>query len=115
MKYMLASALLLTSHIALAQEGEVAPKPAAVIADGIPDVPQELADRTRPYFEVRTASFSEWEVTLKAHVAANPNAFSEAIRQDPLQHIRKQIMHALSDVIASVRDSAFKGHRSYTR
>jgi dipeptidyl aminopeptidase/acylaminoacyl peptidase len=35
-------------------------KPAALIADGIPPVPDELAANTRPYMEFRTASFSDW-------------------------------------------------------
>jgi dipeptidyl aminopeptidase/acylaminoacyl peptidase len=36
------------------------PKPAALTADGIPPVPQELAAATRPYMEFRTAGFSGW-------------------------------------------------------
>jgi dipeptidyl aminopeptidase/acylaminoacyl peptidase len=37
-----------------------APKPAALTADGIPPVPLELAQRTRPYMEYRTAGFAGW-------------------------------------------------------
>ncbi|NRB36670.1 MAG: hypothetical protein HRU31_18485, partial [Rhodobacteraceae bacterium] len=84
MKYILASALLLTAQAGLAhsnagtaeetptqastqdsQSVNAVPKPAAIIADGIPAVPRELADHTRPYFEVRTASFSEWDPETK--------------------------------------------------
>jgi dipeptidyl aminopeptidase/acylaminoacyl peptidase len=36
------------------------PKPTALVADGLPAVPQELAARTRPYMEFRTAGFSGW-------------------------------------------------------
>jgi dipeptidyl aminopeptidase/acylaminoacyl peptidase len=35
-------------------------KPAALTADGIPPVPMELADSTRPYMEFRTAAFASW-------------------------------------------------------
>ncbi|HYE26861.1 MAG TPA: prolyl oligopeptidase family serine peptidase [Allosphingosinicella sp.] len=35
-------------------------KPAALVADGIPAVPDELAERTRPYMEFRTASLRGW-------------------------------------------------------
>ena len=35
-------------------------KPAALIADGIPAVPDALADRTRPYMEFRTAALQSW-------------------------------------------------------
>ncbi|MDQ3139230.1 MAG: prolyl oligopeptidase family serine peptidase, partial [Pseudomonadota bacterium] len=35
-------------------------KPAALVADGIPAVPAELAAKTRPYMEFRTAGFAGW-------------------------------------------------------
>jgi dipeptidyl aminopeptidase/acylaminoacyl peptidase len=35
-------------------------KPAALVADGIPPIPTELAARTRPYMEYRTAVFLGW-------------------------------------------------------
>ncbi len=38
----------------------VVEKPAALTADGIPAVPAELAVRTRPYMEFRTAGFAGW-------------------------------------------------------
>ena len=44
----------------------VAPKPAAIIADGIPAVPQALVEKTRPYFEYRTAGFSTWDPETRA-------------------------------------------------
>jgi len=39
----------------------VVEKPAALVADGIPPVPAELAERTRPYMEFRSASFAGWQ------------------------------------------------------
>lgn len=38
----------------------VAAKPAALIADGIPALPQAVVDKTRPYMEFRTAVFMGW-------------------------------------------------------
>ncbi len=35
-------------------------KPSALTADGIPAVPMDLAERTRPYMEFRTAGFTSW-------------------------------------------------------
>ena len=35
-------------------------KPAALVADGIPPVPDQLVAATRPYMEFRTAAFSGW-------------------------------------------------------
>ncbi len=58
----LVPALLCTTAVA-AQESSapIAAKPAALIADGIPAVPQELVELTRPYMEFRAASFSDWD------------------------------------------------------
>ena len=38
-----------------------APKPAALVADGIPVVPDELPARTRPYLESRAAGIDGWD------------------------------------------------------
>jgi dipeptidyl aminopeptidase/acylaminoacyl peptidase len=55
------TALTLPAAALLAQAAvPVAPKPAALIADGIPAVPQALVDASRPYMEFRTASFLDW-------------------------------------------------------
>jgi hypothetical protein len=57
------TALALSAAPLLAQDAPppVVPKPAALVADGIPAVPQELAAATRPYMEFRTASFQDWD------------------------------------------------------
>ena len=63
LKLLAVTLLVLPLGAALAQSG-AAPaaveKPAALSADGIPPVPAELAVRTRPYMEYRTAGFSGW-------------------------------------------------------
>lgn len=41
-------------------------KPAALTADGIPAVPADLADRTRPYGEARAAGFQGWHPVRKS-------------------------------------------------
>lgn len=64
MRYLAAiAALALPLAPVLAQEQPVVPtvpKPAALIADGMPEVPAELAAETRPYMEFRTAGFVGW-------------------------------------------------------
>ena len=45
------------------QPAAVVAKPAALAADGIPPVAAEMAARTRPYMEFRTAGFSGWHPT----------------------------------------------------
>ena len=57
---LLAASLLSTTAIA-----EV-PKPAALTADGVPAVPDELATTSRPYMEYRTASFAGWNPTNRS-------------------------------------------------
>ncbi|MBL0916694.1 MAG: PD40 domain-containing protein, partial [Sphingopyxis sp.] len=57
------AALTLPFAPALAQEAAkpaVEPKPAALVADGMPEVPAELAAATRPYMENRGAGFVGW-------------------------------------------------------
>ncbi len=46
------------------------PKPAALVADGIPAVPDELAVKTRPYMEFRTAGFVGWHPRDKSMLVA---------------------------------------------
>jgi len=51
---------------AVAQPGDIAPRPAALVADQVPDIPQEIVDQTRPYMEYRTASFVDWDPKSRA-------------------------------------------------
>ncbi|HEX8667541.1 MAG TPA: prolyl oligopeptidase family serine peptidase [Allosphingosinicella sp.] len=41
-------------------------KPAAIVADGIPAIPDELAEKTRPYMEYRTAGLIGWNPRSRA-------------------------------------------------
>jgi dipeptidyl aminopeptidase/acylaminoacyl peptidase len=58
----------ITSQLALAASALIAPsalaadvpRPAALVADGMPAVPMDLAARSRPYMEFRSASFAGW-------------------------------------------------------
>ena len=59
----LLAALTLPLAPAPAAEGDTPgtePKPAALIADGVPEVPADLTAATRPYMENRSASFVGW-------------------------------------------------------
>ena len=74
MRYLALVAALALPTVPACAEDAVAPqavaKPAALIADGIPAVPTELAAETRPYMEFRTASFVGWHPTDKSMVIA---------------------------------------------
>ncbi len=47
---------------------DIVPRPAALIADGVPEVPAALAAETRPYMEFRTAGFVGWHPTDRSMV-----------------------------------------------
>jgi dipeptidyl aminopeptidase/acylaminoacyl peptidase len=71
-------------------------KPAALVADGIPPVPAELADATRPYMEYRTATLQGWNPRTRGiaittrfgnvnqvHEVASPMAMRRQISFEP--------------------------------
>ncbi len=64
LKLLAAALLVLPLATATAQQAEqaaaIVQKPAALTADGIPAIPADLAVRTRPYMEFRTAGFAGW-------------------------------------------------------
>jgi dipeptidyl aminopeptidase/acylaminoacyl peptidase len=70
MRYLAAlAALTLPLAPALAQDAgkpAVEPKPAALIADGVPEVPADLPAATRPYMENRSAGFVGWNEVDKS-------------------------------------------------
>ena len=64
---LLALLAALSSSTAFAQTVE---KPTAIIVDGVPAVPTELATATRPYMEYRTATFLGWHPNDKSMLIA---------------------------------------------
>ena len=88
----LAAAALILPTTALAD----APRPAALTADGIPPVPDELAATSRPYMEFRSAGFAGWHPTNRSmliatrfantnqlHVVASPLGMRRQISFEP--------------------------------
>lgn len=71
MRHLLLALTALTMP-AMVQAQDAAPaapaaaKPAALVADGIPVVPLDLVEATRPYMEFRTASFVDWDPVTKS-------------------------------------------------
>jgi hypothetical protein len=55
-------------------------------------------------------SFDDWEVELGAHIEANPENFSHSVKDDPIEHIEKQIMNAIATTVVSGRSTTFKGY-----
>jgi len=64
--------------------------------------------------EENIVSFDDWEVELGAHVEANPDNFSHLVKDDPIEHIEKQIMNAIATTVVSGRTTAFKGYNEGT-
>lgn len=58
-----------------------------------------------------TVSLEDFEIELKAHVAANPSRFPTAVASDPLGHIRNQAKLAIAELVAATRTVAFHGIR----
>jgi dipeptidyl aminopeptidase/acylaminoacyl peptidase len=100
------AAIVLPLAPALAAEGDasaVEPKPAALVADGVPAVPAALAAATRPYLEYRTAAFVGWNPadrsmliatrfgnTAQLHRVAHPLGAREQLtfEAEPVSHGR---------------------------
>lgn len=62
MRLPLLAALLLSSTAAFAD----AERPAALVVDGAPPVPDAVVEETRPYMEFRTAGFAGWNAADRA-------------------------------------------------
>lgn len=62
---MLVAATMIAGHGPSLAE-EVAPQPAALVADEIPPITLDMVERTRPYMEYRTASFVDWDPKTRA-------------------------------------------------
>ncbi|HEX8643026.1 MAG TPA: prolyl oligopeptidase family serine peptidase [Allosphingosinicella sp.] len=87
-----AAAAAAQADIAPAPAATVVARPAALVADGIPDVPAELADRTRPYMEFRTAGFAGWHPRDRSMLIATRFANTAQLhRVAAPMHYRQQL------------------------
>jgi len=88
---------LLVAQTAMAQD--IAPKPAAIVADQVPDIPRAIVDATRPYMEYRTASFVAWDPATKGMVISTRFADTSQLHRvaKPLAR-REQITFASEPV-----------------
>ncbi len=68
---MMKTPLLSFAILAMASVAQAAvEKPAALVADGIPPIPDDLVVATRPYMEFRTATFMGWSPSDKSMLVA---------------------------------------------
>lgn len=92
---MVATSLQLFAPSALAADkvsDSVAPKPAALVADQVPDIPMSIVEMTRPYMEFRTAGFVGWDPKTKAMLVRTRFAdTSQLHRVDKPRREREQL------------------------
>tara|TARA_R110001599_G_scaffold29407_1_gene100427 strand:+ start:801 stop:2747 length:1947 start_codon:yes stop_codon:yes gene_type:complete len=88
---------------AAAETGNITPRPAALVADQVPDIPQEIVGQTRPYMEYRTASFVDWDPKSRAMLIATRFADTSQLHRvaAPMGH-REQLTFA-SEPVSSAR------------
>ena len=53
--------------------------------------------------------FEKWDVVLRKYAQEKLSILSKEIVNDPLQHVEKQIMHAIAASMAASRNKAFEG------
>jgi dipeptidyl aminopeptidase/acylaminoacyl peptidase len=105
-KIILATALLASTAFA---QGQVAPKPEALTADGIPPVSQALVDKTRPYLEFRSGVFHGWNARTKSALVVTRFGNTPQVHEvaSPLG-MRRQISFE-ADTIAGVTAARSRG------
>ena len=89
-----------------------APKPDALVADGIPAVPDALSVETRPYMEFRTASFSGWHPTDKSMLVATRFANTALLHRGagPMMDRRQISFEAEPVGNGNVQEGLNRGH-----
>ena len=111
------AALALPLAPALAQESAkpaVEPKPAALIADGVPEVPVELTAATRPYMENRSAAFVGWnEVDRSMLIATRFGNTSQIHRVAMPMGARQQLTFEAEPVGLGHRGRGLDHHRGF--
>ena len=104
--FALLAALALPLAPVWAADGEksaVEPKPAALIADGMPEVPADLSAATRPYMESRGASFIGWHPIDRSMLIATRFANTNQIHRVAMpMGARKQLTFEAEPVVSGI-------------
>ena len=91
------------SGAAAAEANDIAPRPAALVADQVPDIPQAIVDRTRPYMEYRTASFVDWDPRSKAMLIATRFAETRQLHRVAAPMGQREQLTFASEPVSSAR------------
>ena len=88
---------------AAAETGNITPRPAALVADQVPDIPQEIVDQTRPYMEYRTASFVDWDPKSRAMLIATRFADTSQLHRVAAPMGQREQLTFASEPVSSAR------------
>ncbi|MEH6714366.1 S9 family peptidase [Parasphingorhabdus flavimaris] len=88
---------------AVAETGDITPRPAALVADQVPDIPQEIVDQTRPYMEYRTASFVDWDPKSKAMLISTRFAETRQLHRVAAPMGQREQLTFASEPVSSAR------------
>jgi dipeptidyl aminopeptidase/acylaminoacyl peptidase len=92
-----------TGGAAAAEANDIAPRPAALVADQVPDIPQAIVDQTRPYMEYRTASFVDWDPGTKAMLIATRFAETRQLHRVAAPMAQREQLTFASEPVSSAR------------
>jgi dipeptidyl aminopeptidase/acylaminoacyl peptidase len=88
---------------AVAETGDITPRPAALVADQVPDIPLEIVDQTRPYMEYRTASFVDWDPKRKAMLISTRFAETRQLHRVAAPMGQREQLTFASEPVSSAR------------
>ena len=91
------------SGAAAAEANDIASRPAALVADQVPDIPQAIVDQTRPYMEYRTASFVDWDPKSKAMLIATRFAETRQLHRVGAPMGQREQLTFASEPVSSAR------------
>ena len=91
------------SGAAAAEANDIASRPAALVADQVPDIPQAIVDQTRPYMEYRTASFVGWDPRSKAMLIATRFAETRQLHRVGAPMGQREQLTFASEPVSSAR------------
>ncbi|VWX59186.1 S9 family peptidase [Sphingorhabdus sp. 109] len=88
---------------AAAEADGIALRPAALVADQVPAIPQEIVEQTRPYMEYRTASFVDWDPKSRAMLISTRFADTSQLHRVAAPMGQRQQLTFASEPVYSAR------------
>jgi dipeptidyl aminopeptidase/acylaminoacyl peptidase len=104
-----ALALVLVAMPVFAAQTATVDKPAALVADGLPAVPADLARETRPYMEFRTATFLDWHPTERSMLISTRFANTAQVHRVARPEAARQQLTFEEDRILGATSAPVKG------